>query len=92
MHPSGEAWLQMLGLGILSAALLGLMFALVHRAGAGFASLYGYGLPVFGMLFGALAFGHALAWTLYLGALIAFVGVALLQWARRHEPARARPE
>ncbi len=93
LHPSGKAWLEMLGLGVLGAAVpVMLMFILIHRAGAGFASLYGYGLPVFGIILGAIVFGQPPGWTLYLGALVAFGGVALLQWARRHEPPTSRIE
>ena len=90
LRPSGKAWLQLLGLGVLGGAVpVLLMFALIHRAGAGFASLYGFGLPVFGIILGAIVFKRPPGWTLYVGALIAFGGVALLQWSRRRDGAEA---
>ena len=74
------------GLGILGAAIPGVLrIALVHRAGAVFTSLYGYLLPVFGIILASIVFRSPPVRTLYVGAPIAFGGVALLQWARRHE-------
>jgi len=86
LQPSGKAWLQLGALGVLGAAIPSVLrFILVHRAGAVFASLYGYVLPVFGIILAAAIFGDAPSKSFYLGAPIAFVGVALLQWARQRE-------
>ncbi len=80
---SETAWLQLAGLGILGAAIpSALMITLVHRAGAVFASLYGYTLPVFGIISASIVFRRDPSLSLYIGAPIAFGGVALLQWAR----------
>ncbi len=83
LQPSGKAWMQLAALGILGAAIPSvLMILLVHRAGAGFTSLYGYTLPVFGIILASIIFRSAPSRSLYIGAPIAFGGVALLQWAR----------
>jgi drug/metabolite transporter (DMT)-like permease len=86
LHPSGKAWAQLVALGILGAAIPSvLMIMLVHRAGAVFASLYGYVLPVFGIILASIVFKSAPSRMLFIGAPIAFAGVALLQWSRSHK-------
>lgn len=86
LQPSGKAWLQLVALGVLGAAIPSVLrFILVHRAGAVFASMYGYVLPVFGIILAAAFFGDAPSQSFYIGAPIAFAGVALLQWARQRK-------
>lgn len=83
LRPSGKAWAQLAALGVLGAAIPSVfMIVLVHRAGAVFTSLYGYVLPVFGIILASIVFRSAPSAMLFIGAPIAFAGVALLQWSR----------
>ena len=89
LQPSGKAWGQLVALGILGAAIPSMfMITLVHRAGAVFTSLYGYVLPIFGIILASIVFRSAPSAMLFIGAPIAFAGVALLQWSRAHKPPR----
>jgi drug/metabolite transporter (DMT)-like permease len=73
-----------MALGVVGSALPGmLVFVLVQRAGAGFMSLYGYLLPLFGIVVAWIAFGRAHQSTFLVGMPITFAGVATVQWARR---------
>jgi drug/metabolite transporter (DMT)-like permease len=84
VRPSREAWLELMALGVVGSALPGmLVFVLVQRAGAGFMSLYGYLLPLFGIVVAWIAFGRAPQSTFLVGVPITFAGVATMQWARR---------
>jgi len=84
MNPSAEAWLGLIALGVMGSALPGvLLFMLVQRAGAEFMSLYGYILPLLGIVVAWIAFGRAPEMTFLLGLPITFAGVATVQWARR---------
>jgi drug/metabolite transporter (DMT)-like permease len=86
LRPSREGWLKMLALSVVGSALPAiLVFRLVQRAGAGFMSLYGYVLPVFGIAVGWIVFGRVPEATFLVGTPIAFVGVAIVQWARRRD-------
>jgi drug/metabolite transporter (DMT)-like permease len=86
LRPSGKAWGQLVALGVLGAAIPSVfMITLVHRAGAVFTSLYGYVLPIFGIILASIVFRNAPSRMLFIGAPIAFCGVALLQWARSHK-------
>ncbi len=84
VRPSRQACLQLVVLGIAGSALPGmLVFVLIQRAGAGFASLYGYVLPLLGIVVAWLVFGRAPQTTFLVGMPITFAGVATVQWARR---------
>ncbi len=84
VHPSREALLKIVVLGVVGSALPSmLLFVLVKRAGAGFTSLYGYVLPLFGIIVGWIVFGRAPQLTFLVGMPITFAGVATVQWARR---------
>ena len=77
MNPSAEAWLGLIALGVVGSALPGvLMFVLLQRVGAEFMSLYGYILPLLGIVVAWIAFGRALETTFLLGLPITFAGVA----------------
>ncbi|HMB58506.1 MAG TPA: DMT family transporter [Xanthomonadales bacterium] len=80
LSPGREGWLQLAGLGIVGSALPGfLLYALIKRAGAEFTSLYGYVMPLFGLMVGWLAFGRPPQHTWLLGIPVTFVGVAIVQ-------------
>lgn len=80
INPSTRSWVYMLLLGVGASAIPNLLiFVLIKRAGAVFASLYGYIMPVFGIILGMIVFGTEPAWTLYLGVPVIFVGLALVQ-------------
>jgi drug/metabolite transporter (DMT)-like permease len=84
VRPSRDAWLQMIALGVVGSALPAmLVFVLVQRAGAGFTSLYGYVLPLCGIVVAWIAFDRAPQPTFLVGMPITFAGVAIVQWARR---------
>lgn len=92
MNPSAEAWLGLIALGVVGTALPGvLMFVLLQRAGAEFLSLYGYILPLLGIVVAWIAFGRAPETTFLLGLPITFAGVATVQWARRRGLSTNRP-
>lgn len=69
-------------IGVVGTALPNLLyFVLVRKAGAVFANLYGYLLPIFGVLLTMIVFGQLPAWTIVLGLPLVFIGVALIQQA-----------
>jgi len=71
MNPSAEAWLGLIALGVVGSALPGvLMFVLLQRAGAEFISLYGYILPLLGIVVAWIAFGRAPEMTFLLGVTV----------------------
>jgi len=83
VRPSRDAWLQMVALGVVGSAVPAmLVFVLVQRAGAGFMSLYGYVLPLFGIVVAWIVFGRSPERTFLVGMPITFAGVATVQWAR----------
>jgi drug/metabolite transporter (DMT)-like permease len=84
LNPSVEGWIKLFVLGVVGSALpVMLVFLLVQRAGAGFVSLYGYILPVLGIMVGWIAFGRAPETTFLVGIPITLAGVAIVQWARQ---------
>lgn len=86
--PSTDAWLKLVALGVVGSAIpTVLVFLLVQRAGAGFMSLFGYLLPILGIVVGWTAFSRAPESTLFVGMPITFAGVALVNWARQRGPA-----
>ena len=95
-NPSANAWLGLLALGVVGSALpVMLMFLLVKRAGAEFVSLYGYILPLLGIVVAWIAFGRPPEMTFLVGMPITLAGVATVQWARRRgvsEPISEEPK
>ena len=83
--PRPVDWLHMTGLGLFASALPVLvLFIMLKRTGAVFVSLYGYLAPIWGILLSAAFLNKDPSRGFYLGATIAFAGVALLQWAQQH--------
>jgi len=82
-RPTRAEWIDMLVLGLACSAVPNLIiFVLIKRAGAQFAGLYGYVLPVIGVAMAAIVFREILRWTFYVGMPIAFGGMALLERAQ----------
>src|SRR5262249_58845143 len=89
-HPTAGAILAVIALGLVSTAggyLL--LFRLIARAGAGFASLNNFLVPLFGVLWGMLFLGERLGAHAFLALCLVLAGLA----APRLLPARiaARP-
>lgn len=72
----------MLVIGVVGTALPNLLyFVLIQRAGAVFANLYGYLLPILGVLLTLVVLGQMPAWTIIIGLPLVFIGVAIIQRA-----------
>jgi len=84
MHPDTGHWLLLLALSALCTAIPNLLvYVLAKRASGVFVSLFGYIMPLIGILIGYLYFHTPIVWTLYLGIPLTFAGMALVQQARR---------
>lgn len=82
-RPTRADWIDMLVLGLACSAVPNLIiFVIIKRAGAQFAGLYGYVLPVIGVVMAAIVFREIPRWTFYAGMPVAFAGMALLQWSQ----------
>jgi len=83
--PSGLSLAALIGLGIVNTAggyLL--LFKLVVRAGAGFASLNNFLVPLFGVMWGVLLLAERPSPQALLGLLLIFAGLAAVRlWPRR---------
>ena len=89
-RPKPSDWGGMLAMGLLCSALPNtLIFVVIKRGGAVFASLYGYVMPVLGLVLAAIVFHITPSRTIYIGTPIAFAGMALLQWAQGRRRAGA---
>jgi drug/metabolite transporter (DMT)-like permease len=83
--PSALSMAALIGLGVINTAggyLL--LFALVTRAGAGFASLNNFLVPLFGVVWGALLLGERPSPQALLGLFLILGGLAAVRlWPRR---------
>ncbi len=79
IHPRMEDVGALLLLGIvITAGGYGIFFYLVDRAGALFASSWGYLVPVFGVIISAILLGTPLGWQRMLGTALVIAGVVLV--------------
>jgi drug/metabolite transporter (DMT)-like permease len=90
--PSALSLAALVGLGIVNTAggyLL--LFRLVVRAGAGFASLNNFLVPLFGILWGALLLSERPRPSALVGLTLILGGLAAVRLWPRRDPAAGRP-
>lgn len=79
-HPGREALLAVLAAGCVATALPNLIYyKLVREVGPQFASLFGYGLPLFGVLLGVVLMHEQVTVWLVPGVVLILAGVALVR-------------
>ncbi|GMU55877.1 MAG: hypothetical protein AMXMBFR33_50230 [Candidatus Xenobia bacterium] len=79
-HPQRAAWLAVLAAGVLATALPNLIYYhLIQKSGAQFASLFGYLVPVFGVLMGLFWMHEPMTVGLLPGIALTLAGVALVR-------------
>ncbi len=74
-----SVWACLVGVGIISTAVgYMLYFGLIKRAGPVFTSLYGYLVPVFGVVLSSYLFHEILTLHFFIGAVVILIGVFLV--------------
>jgi drug/metabolite transporter (DMT)-like permease len=90
---SPQAWASWAGLILLGTVLAyGIYYTLIDRAGATFATMVTYIIPVNGLLLGALVLGEQLSLTVWISLALILAGVLLVRGRGERVPAQGQME